>query len=59
LAPYLKRDLRAGHDSLCQVCEDLLGDLADREQLMAALFPLQRFYPFSFHPDDARAALNH
>jgi organic radical activating enzyme len=54
LAPY--RHCIAGdeHDSLCHLCQQVLGDLSDRESLMSALFPQQRFYPFAFSPQLSR-----
>jgi pyruvate-formate lyase-activating enzyme len=37
-----------GYGSLCAACQDALGDLHDREALLAQLFERQKFYPFWF-----------
>jgi pyruvate-formate lyase-activating enzyme len=37
-----------GYGSLCAACQSALGDLHDREALLAQLFARQSFYPFWF-----------
>jgi organic radical activating enzyme len=41
-----KRD--SGYSSKCDLCLHALGDLHDKTQLQATLFPEQNFYPFWF-----------
>jgi hypothetical protein len=39
-----------GYAGQCDLCQHALGQLADREELQAALFDRQEFYPFWFSP---------
>ena len=39
-----------GYAGQCDLCQHALGKLADREELQAALFDQQEFYPFWFSP---------
>jgi len=41
---------------LCELCQAAIGNLMDREPMMAALEPQQRYYPFWFtdHPGSGR-----